>query len=336
MRSWRVVAVLAVVLLAPGPFLALAQDPEREVYLDADGVEVWSDARASDTPLRGPDVVRRDAADSLVAKEDFERTWIVVIDGERHPSGACGFSLEYSEPADTATPKVFLMTAVDRMTCEVEFTVGIPTDARIPSAPDLVYDLGDAEPVAEGDQTDGALAPEAFGYMSSEAVARLGTEPRYYALSQIRYTVIAEWMDPPHKIVNRVLSAVKAKFGNDYKQSHAHCKNQRAWLESDQIPSHWQDMSTGPWGEEACNKSNYNTTAITSARFKNADFPACDLLNDPAWVYYDSLSARASTSAHQDAYYYNIVSTWQEGCGEILGWAGFRTYPGEYNNIDPV
>jgi hypothetical protein len=336
MRSWRVLIVLVAVLLAPGVFQAVAQNPEREVLLDANGVEVWSDSRASDAPLRGQDVVHRDASDLLVAKEDFERTWIVVVDGERHPSGACGFSLEYSEIATTATPKVFLMTAVDRVTCEVEFTVGIPTDPKVPSAPDLEYDLSDAERIAEGDQGAGGLASGAIGYMSPEAAARLGAEPLYYPLPQIRYTVIAEWMDPPQKIVNRVLSAVKARVANDNKQSHARCKNQRAWLESDQIPSHWQNKSSGRWGEEECNKSNYNTRAVTSARFKNEDFPLCAALNDPAWVYYDGVSARASTTTNRGSFHYNIVSTWQEGCGEILGWAGFRTYPGEYNNINPV
>jgi hypothetical protein len=95
-------------------------------------------------------------------------------------------------------------------------------------------------------------------------------------------------------------------------------------------------MSSGRWGEEECNKSNYNTQAVTSARFKNEDFFLCDLVNDPAWVYYDGLSARASTTTNSGSFHYGIVSTWQEGCEEILDWAGFRTYPGEYNNIKPV
>lgn len=248
MKSWRVIVVLVAVLLASGVFQALAQDRQREVLLDADGVEVWSDSRASDAPLRGQDVVRRDGGELPGMKAEFGRIWIVVVDCERHPSGACGFSLEYSEPADTATPKVFQMTAVDRKTCQVAFTVGIPEEPKIPDAPDMEYDLGEPEPIGEGDQKASASAVSGsgtLGYMSPEAAARLGADPLYYPL-------------------------------------------------------------------------------------------LCDQLNDPAWVYYDGVLARASTTTSRGSFQYGIVSTWQEGCGEILGWAGFRTYPGEYNNINPV
>lgn len=273
MRSWRVVLVLVAILGAPGVFQALAQDSDREMPLDADGVEIWTDARASDAPLQSASVVHRDGSDALVANENFEKTWIVIVDGAKHESGTCGFSLEFSEPADTATPKVFLMTAVDPKTCQAEFTVGIPSDPKIPAVSDMAYDLDEPKPSKKGDKRAGAAPLGSLAYLSPEAAARLGADPLYYPLPQIRYTVIAEWMDPPQKIVNRVLSAVKARVDNDNRQSHARCKNQRAWLESDQLPSHWQNMSTGRWGDEECNKSRYNTKSVTSARFKNEDFP---------------------------------------------------------------
>lgn len=331
MKSWRIIVVLVTVLLGSGTFPALAiRASEQESFLDDEGIEVWSDSRESEAPLQGPDIVRRDASDVPRLRE----TWIVVVDGVKHESGACGFALCIAQFADTATPKVYLMTAVNPKTCEVEFTVGIPENLKAVPAPDLEYDFGDPEPGDDEDQRVGTVASDAFGYMGPGAADRLLDDPSYYPLPQIRYTVVAEWKDPANKVVNRVLSAVKARVDDDNRQSNARCKNQRAMLVT--TVSHWQDMSTGSWGLEDCNKGNFNTRALTSARFKNEDFPLCATLNDPAWVYYDRLLARASTSTNRGFFQFNIVSTWQEGCGEILGWAGIRDYPNEFNNIDDV
>jgi hypothetical protein len=225
------------------------------------------------------------------------------------------------------------MAAVDLSTCQIEFTVGIPTKAEIPDVPGMkseTIENGSADESAEN-LADGAWR----GYMSPEALLLqdVGDESK----SQIRFTVYAEWKDPAQKVVNQVLSAVKAKVANHNQLSDEHCRHQREWYEG----TGWQNRSTGQWDDVGCHDTNYSLKSTTSARFYNEDFVLCRP-NGYVWVYYDSLYARAST-ANSDAssdwtYQYDIASTWADGaqCDGLLHWGDFHTYPGEYNTLNPL
>ena len=329
--AFSLIAFALFLLLAPGLFVSAARETRQDVGVDEDGIQIWTDDRLSDEPLRGPDVVRRDTEEvnSLVAQEDFTKSWIIVLDGVRLPSGGCGTHLEFSEDAGTATSKVFFETAFDRSTCVTEWVVGIPAHPVVPQEPDL-------EVVTVGEEAEGT-ADQRVEFMSPEVAAQLGDGALYYNLPQIRYTVVAEWKDVVNKTVNRVNSAVKAHVKNDDTQNNQKCKNQRARLLSDgPIVSHWQDLSTGHWAQADCVKGNKSTEAITSARFKNEDFALCDQLNDPAWVYYEGVHAKANSNSPQGTFTYGYTTSYQDGCNRVLHWAGFRTYEQEYNAIDPV
>lgn len=297
--------------------------------VDEEGIEIWSDDRPSDEPLQGSDVVRRDQEKvaELVAQDDFLKSWIIVVDGVRLPSGGCGVHLEFSEPAENATSKSFYATAFDSSTCATEWVVGIPSHPAAPQDPEF------DEAEAADDKSEGD-ADQQVGYMNPDVAAQLRNDSLYYPLGQIRYTVYAEWQDIVNKPVNRVGAAVKAHVDKNDKQSNQHCKNQRKMLVT--TVSHWQDLSTGHWAQADCVKGNKSTKAITSARFKNEDFVVCDQLNDPAWVYYEGVYAKAATNSPRGNFTYGVSNYYQDGCNRILHWAGFHTFEGEYNNIPDV
>ena len=289
-------------------------------------ITTWLDSRPSDPPLTDGDVVHRPELDL----PDFVKSWILVVDGEREAPGVCGYSFGFEEPADVATPKMWMTTAVDPSSCEVEFTVGIPDVVQPPNAEGLEYDLSESGSGAGEASTNNTFEGQILAYMNPDAVSGLNDSSSYYPLPQIRYTVYGEWTDflpGPGLVVNQVLSAAKAKVDNRDRLSRHACRHDR----SRRASTGWQDRSTGStWGYEDCREGRYEVKSSTSARFMNPDFPLCQA-TDPAWVYYDRLSARAATTTLRGTFQYNIVSTWTAGCRETLRWAGFHTYPGEYN-----
>jgi hypothetical protein len=276
---------------------------------------------------------------------DFKKSWIVIIQGTEQAPGVCSYSLGFDEPVETATPKDFLMTAVDPTTCQFEFTVGIPTKVEPPGRAGMEHET--SEDGSGSAQASAATALDSYGlgYISSEALALLfegSADPPLPQVEaeggiQLRYTVYAEWKDPANAVVNQVLSAVKAKVDNHNQLFDYHCRHDRWWWDF----SGWVNRSSGSWDYEDCNKGTYSIKATTSGRFRNEDFPLCTG-SDFAVVYYDRLSARATTldsSEPRDwTFSYNIVASWADGerCDGLLHWAGFHTYPFEYNNLDPV
>lgn len=283
--------------------------------------EVWLDSRVSDEPLRGDDVVRRDISD-LPA---YTKSWVLVIDGSMSAPGNCAYSLDFLEPVSEATPKIFWMSAVDTRACRFEFVVGVPARVERPNLEGGEYESYE---VGSGLGQPRPDYGEKIGYMHGDFLPML--QPETEALQQLRFTVYAEWKDIPTIVVNQVLSAVKVKIGKDGKFTRHHCRHDRWW----KVSTGWQNTSNHNWGETNCNEGDYNIKASTNARFKNPDFPLCRPTS-PAVVYYDRLSARAVLISNGYNYHYNIVSTWQEGCGEVLVWANFHFYPGEYWGLPP-
>ncbi len=165
MRRWHAVLVLIAALLFSSVVQAapagLAQE-ERSGNLG-----VWQDSRPSDAPLRGNHVVHRPGG----GLPDFKKSWIVIIQGTEQAPGVCSYSLGFDEPVETATPKDFLMTAVDPTTCQFEFTVGIPTKVEPPGRAGMEHET--SEDGSGSAQASAATALDSYGLGYIEPVMNL-------------------------------------------------------------------------------------------------------------------------------------------------------------------